>query len=80
MAALKNAVGNAYDDLVAVNIGGSWSDQESLHNYGGYTYVPWATFAYSGIFLDIAPGSEEEGTVQEDIRVFPRVPKERVYP
>lgn len=79
MAALKNAVLDSWDDQVAVNVGGSWDDVTSLGvpGFGLYTFVPDHSWNYAGIFDELCP---DIGAVTPDIRVYPRVPKERVSP
>ena len=48
MAARKDAVLNSYDDDTAVNVGGSWSNQESSHDDGVYTYSGETNWNYAG--------------------------------
>lgn len=75
MAAKRDAVLNSYDDDLLSNIGGSISNLESNHGPSFYTYITWPIWNYVVIYPDV---DRSEGELVEDIRVFPRVPKERV--
>jgi hypothetical protein len=61
MAVLQPAVLNAWDDDTAVNVGGSWSNQESGHGIGEYTFVPEPTWDYGGVYPVIGAAAAGSG-------------------
>lgn len=71
MAELKNSTLVPYDDIT---IPGSSSSEQ-----GPYTLVPKSGFTYLGSYIETGEGGGDP-VYQEDIRVYPRVPRERTTP